>query len=231
MEAKSLELNINGSSTIIRRAERAVVNINVSFSSESRESASKEVISTVNTLQEMFKGHCPQTAEGVATDDAAITHWAMNTLSTSSYVRYDRDNKPLPREYTCRTTFVVKFRDFGVLGGILTDLAPMSNVEISNINWRVSDATKSSLGTQSRKEAIENAVLKANDFASVLADKKPRAVEIDEKHTSSATSSHMRALKGQVGTAYADGEKNGLSFEPEDVSLTTNVHVKFLVEY
>lgn len=163
--------------------------------------------------------------------DAAITHWAMNTLSTSSYSRYDRDNKPLPLEYTCRTRFVVKFKDFGVLGKILTDLATTRNVEISNISWRVSDATKSSLGSESRKEAVEDAVLKARDFASILTDKQPLAIELDERHSSSATSSHMRPLKGQRGTAYAQGEKNGLSFEPEDVSLTTNVHIKFAVEY
>lgn len=155
----------------------------------------------------------------------------MNTLSTNSYARYDRDNKPLPREFTCRTQFVVKFRDFGVLGEILTELSTMPNVEISNISWRVSDATKSSLGTQSRKEAIENAVLKARDFASVLTDKPPRAILIEERSSSSATSSHMRATKKQTGTAYSSGEKNGLSFEPEDVSLTTNVHVEFEVHY
>ncbi|KAL9622338.1 MAG: hypothetical protein Q9160_003349 [Pyrenula sp. 1 TL-2023] len=231
MEVKPLELKINGSSTIIRRAERAVVSINIFYSSDQHESAAGEVIKTVNALQEKFKVHCPRTTEGVATDDAAITHWAMNSLSTSSRARYDRDNKPLPREYSCKTQFIVKFRDFSVLGAILTELSTTPNVEISNISWRVSDATKSSLGTQSRKEAVEDAVLKARDFASVLTDKPPRAILMEERSSSSATSSHMRYRRTQADTANSSGENNGLSFEPEDISLTTNVHVKFEVNY
>lgn len=74
MEAKTLELNVNGSSTIVRRAERAVVNIDVSFmSNDTREAASGEVIKTVNNLQEMFKEHCPQTPEGIAADVSLVT--------------------------------------------------------------------------------------------------------------------------------------------------------------
>ncbi|KAL9106039.1 MAG: hypothetical protein Q9227_008882 [Pyrenula ochraceoflavens] len=231
MAAEKLELKIDGTSTIHRRAERAVLTVDVSAIGSSRESVSEEVIAASNRLQDMLRPHNPQTSEGIAAPDAAITHWAMNTLRTYHYDRTDRDNKPLAREYHCSTKINIKFQDFKLLGEIATALASMPNVDVPNISWRVTDATREALGSQARKEAVQDAVTKARDFASVVSDKEPKAVLIEERHSSQTTSSHMRRLKGQrMQAATGEGESNGLSFEPEDVQLSTNVHVKFVVD-
>ena len=230
MAPQPLELEINGTSTINRRAERAVVTVDIFSSGPTREGVSAEVIAASNKLQDMLRPHNPQTSEGIAAPDAAITHWAMNSLSTSHYDRMDRDNKPLPREYHCRTKLNIKFQNYQVLADIATKLSATPDAEVSNISWRVTDTTKEALASQARKEAVADAVTKAKDFTSVVSDKEPRAILIEEKISREATASHMRRNKGQMMTQSPQGESNGLSFEPEDVQLTTNVHVKFVVE-
>jgi hypothetical protein len=54
----------------------------------------------------------------------------------------------------------------------------MQHVSISSIEWRLTDATRSSLASQSRREAVKDAVVKAKDYAAVLVRGKPEAVEV-----------------------------------------------------
>jgi hypothetical protein len=58
-------ITAQGTSTIFRQAERAVVHVNVSSEGTSQESVSKDVTSTANELRAMLKGLSPKTEKGM----------------------------------------------------------------------------------------------------------------------------------------------------------------------
>ena len=114
-----------------------------------------------------------------------------------------------------------------------TTLLTMPLVSISKVEWRLTDATKASLASESRREAVKDAVIKAGDYAAVLGRGKPEAVEVsdgDGNFSSYAQGFHSRVAvhRGEYGRGQQEGEI--LDLEPESVQLNTTVTVKFLAE-
>jgi uncharacterized protein YggE len=170
---------------------------------------------------------------GEATPSAPVTYWKNSTLSTSSYRPTDDKGRKLDCIFFARTSFEIKVRDFERLGSLATTLSTMPLVSISQVEWRLTDATKASLASESRREAIKDAVVKARDYAAVLGRGKPEAVEISDG--SGSFGSYGQGFRSRVavqGSGYGRAQQEGeiLDFEPESVQLNTTVTVKFLAD-
>ena len=218
-----LNIEVTGKSLIHRTAERGHLKADVSSTGKSQEIVSDNVTQTCNKLRSMFHDLAPKTAEGLATADAPVTQFSMSAFSTSSYVPRDKDNNELEREYTARTTFTTIFRDFAKLGEITSQLFRMPYVAVGDTEWKLTPDTIESLGSESRKAAMQDAIRKARDYAEVLG-REPVAVEVKD----SGSYSHGRTM--QTARRSRGNEKtqvDGLTLEPEDVSLKTEIHVRF----
>jgi len=235
-----LIINVSGISTISRRAERAVVSIYVSSSGYDQQQVAAEVTATSKTLQSTLRKLSNNDAPpgSIETDSAApITHWSMNTLSTSSYMIYhDNDRtkqdseRNKSRQYNAHITFEIKFADFTVLGDVSTELAKMQFVSVRNIDWRLTDKTKASLVGMSRKLAVEDAVSKARDFAAAVGKSTVHAVEINTDSDGFGRSSNMFGATRVYGAGAAAAEEDSLNFEPEEVEMSCSIQVKFEAE-
>jgi uncharacterized protein YggE len=100
----------------------------------------------------------------------------------------------------------------------------MPNVSIHNTSWWLTEKTKKSLGTQSRKEAIQESLMKAKDFAEAgYGSVKP--FEITDGYSGEEFVSEHPA-----GKMIGGNEETALSFVPEEIQLRSNVIVKFYAE-
>ena len=109
----------------------------------------------------------------------------------------------------------------------------MPLVSISKVEWRLTDATKASLASQSRREAVKDAVIKAGDYAAVLGRGKPEAVEVSDGNGNFSSYGQSYRTRAAVhGGGHGHGQQDGeiLDLEPESVQLNTTVTVKFLAE-
>ena len=103
----------------------------------------------------------------------------------------------------------------------------MPLVSIGRVEWRLTDATKESLASESRREAVKNAVVKARDYADVLGKGEPEVVEVSDE--SGIFRQGLRELASHHSTnGRGQGAGEILDFEPESVQLNTTVTVKFL---
>ena len=152
----------------------------------------------------------------------------MTSLSTGSYFSRSEEGKKLPREYTAATSFSVRFKDFAELGTFATMVSTMEYVNVQNISWELTDATKASLGTTSRIEAIKNAMYKARDYSTALGRKDVTAYEVNDGH-GGVNANKYYGGHGHGGYRGGGGGGSGneeLNFEPENVSFSCNVIVK-----
>ena len=112
----------------------------------------------------------------------------------------------------------------------------MPHVTIRNIQWRLTEETKASLGSQSRKDAVTDAVMKARDYAAVLGRGKPEAFEVADgagPHTTTyQPMGQQQAGVGLHGGAHFALQQQGqmLDFQPESLQLVSSVTVKFLAD-
>jgi uncharacterized protein YggE len=146
----------------------------------------------------------------------------MRSVCTSSYRPRDAQGVELARRFAANATFEVEFRDFTKMGPVATQLLAMPNVNISNTVWRLTEQTKQSLGSQARKEAVQDAMARARDFAEAAGCTEVWPFEIADGQSSVEYASDVP----QAGKPSDAAEGSELSFVPEDVQLRAIVAIK-----
>jgi uncharacterized protein YggE len=233
-----LEITLNGTGTVMHTAERAILSLQAHSEHVSNPSeATQAVTVTANALRDILILHCPQDeATGKTLPDAAIAHYSMSPLDTTSHSRRTRDNvTQLEPQYSARADFKIKFQDFGVLNNLATRFSAMKNVKIAKIEWALTDDTANGIRGGARKRAAQDAIQRAYDYAEVFAGvsaaeakKKVKPLSVNENHYyQMSTRPQLHYGKGQRGTRSGREE---LQFEPEDVRLDVTITAKFAVE-
>ncbi|KAJ5161874.1 hypothetical protein N7492_007266 [Penicillium capsulatum] len=229
-----LTIQIKGASSIAYRPERGALSITVKSQGPEQASVSSEVTSTSNQLNEMFTSLSPKLQSGVATPDAPVTVFSSRLLRTWSSQPTDKNENPLPPVYYATVGFNVVFRNFAKLGETVGQLSTKPNVDIKSIDWTLSEATQKEIGSETRKEAIRNAILKANDYAEVVG-REVVPVEIKDcgQRTESSSSQaqgaqqvYVQAPRGMMNQV-RETQTGGLDLTPQNIRYTGSVEVKF----
>jgi uncharacterized protein YggE len=200
--------------------------------------ASAVVTRSANIIRDTITPYCPQDAvTGRTADGAPIAHYSMSTLDTSSHIDRVKTNAGNSHEnevvitYQARAKFNIKFHDFSVLNKLATEFSAMDHVKIFSIDWHLTDATLLKIRGGARKNAAQDAIQKAVDYAKAFvgADQdKVRPVTVKEdQYYRQSTRPHLHYGKGLRGRKTGQEE---LQFEPEDVSLDVKVECDFMVD-
>jgi uncharacterized protein YggE len=230
-----LEITLNGSGSSIHAAERAILVLEAKAEGQPNPAhASAVVTRAANTIRDAIAPYCPQDeAERRTVTGAAIAHYSMSTLDTSSSRQIvDGHSKTYETVYAARALFNIKFHDFAVLNKLATQFSAMDHVKISRIDWDLTDATLDGLKGGARKRAAQDAIAKAIDYAEAFAGvgrEKVRPVTVSEStYYNQSTRPQLHYGKGMRGRVTGSEE---LQFEPEDVRLEVTVTAKFHVEF
>ncbi|KAH7069815.1 hypothetical protein BKA63DRAFT_519619 [Paraphoma chrysanthemicola] len=241
-----LDIHVTGTGTAIRRAERGILVLQAhSQQLATAEEASATVTATAHELRNIIAPYCPQDEEtGRTKENAPIAHYSMSTLDTSSHRERRSTGEPRLAEpakydttYSARVELNIKFSDFNLLDTLATQFSAMQNVRIQMINWKLTDATLASIEGGARKEAAQNALQRARDYAEVFANLTPeeavmkvKAINVTEsQYYQQSTRPRLHYGKGQRMEVISRDDV-ALTFEPEDVSFEVKVDGKFIVE-
>ncbi|CAG8895837.1 unnamed protein product [Penicillium egyptiacum] len=174
-----LKIVLDGTSSITRQPERAALRFIVKANGKTRESVSKEVTETSNEINRLFKDLAPKTETGETIQGSPVTSFSSTSLRTWSEVPSDKSGKPLPTKYHATLSLNALFQDFTKLSEVVGKLFSYPNIEIQFLDWCLTEATQNALSSESREEAMRDAVRKANDYARVIG-REVVAVEIRE---------------------------------------------------
>ena len=243
-----LEINVTGSGTAIRKAERGILVVQAQSSHvATAEEATHIVTSAAAAVRDLISPHCPQDEEeGRTQSDSAISHYSMSTLDTNMH--HDRrstaigEKSQFDMSYSASAKFNIKFSDFTVLDTLATQLSAMENIRVESVDWRLTDKTQHSITSTARKAAAHDAIQRARDYAEVFAnlsteeaERKVKAVLIEENSfytTSTKPQLHYGKSRhyGRSGRVPRESKSTELQFQPEDVRLEVKVTGKFVVE-
>ncbi|KAJ5512682.1 hypothetical protein N7463_002234 [Penicillium fimorum] len=174
-----LKIVLEGKSSITRQPERAALAFVIHTSGPSQETVSKEAIEASNDIGRLFKELSPKTETGETIAGSPVTSFSSTSLRTDSQLPRDKSGDPLPTDYNAVIWLNALFQDFTKLSEIVGKLISFPNIEIKSLDWRLTEATQKALGSESREEAMRDAVQKANDNARVI-EREVVAVEITE---------------------------------------------------
>ncbi|KAJ6141097.1 hypothetical protein N7497_011990 [Penicillium chrysogenum] len=164
-----LKIVLDGSSSTTRQPERAALSFVVKATGKNRESVSKEVTETSNEINRLFKDLSPKTETGETIKGSPVTSFSSTSLQTWSQVPSDKSGKPLPTVYHATLSLNALFQDFTKLNEVVG----------GSLEWCLTEVTQKALSSESREEAMRDAVRKASDYARVIG-REVVAVEIRE---------------------------------------------------
>ncbi|KAJ9493149.1 hypothetical protein VN97_g24 [Penicillium thymicola] len=206
-----LKITVDGSSVITHRPERGVLNLTVNAKGSTREIVSHKVSETTNELNHLFKELSPKTESGDPTADAAVVTYSSTSLRTWSWNIQNEQSLFKVPEYHGNLFFVAVFRDFTKMSEVAGKLVAYPDVDINSIDWELTAATKKALSSESHKEAIRDAIQKANDYTEVIA-RKVAVIEIRHGGNSSFAMSARTApnpFAGGRGGLFGGGPSFG----------------------
>ncbi|KAF2825400.1 hypothetical protein CC86DRAFT_42922 [Ophiobolus disseminans] len=241
------EINVTGTGSATRRAERATLVLQVhSRTCPTSDDASAALTTFINKLTESIGPYCPDDAgTGRIKGDAAISHYSIDIRDTNNH--RERQSEPssfmiskastYATSYSGRADLDIDFADFKLLNTLATQFSTTENVSIQRVIWHLTEATLASVESLARKEAAKNALQRARDYAEVFADisaeeavHKVKVVVVTEgsKYEQRTRPQMHYGRKQSVKTKFLK-EKAELTFEPVDIVVEVKVQGKFVV--
>lgn len=223
-----LSISVNGVSVVEHAPERGVLQVAVRTEGSDQGTVSKEVTTTSNEVNQFFTNLSPKTETGTTAIDAPVTTFSSTRIRTWSVVPRDNKNKPLDRVYHASSSFAITFRDFTKMSEVVGKLVAIPMVEIESIDWRLTDETQKALGSQSRKEAMRDAINKAKDFADVIG-REVVAVKVADGGSGAygAIHQHRSRVVRAASAAFENEDSDALDLTPQRIRYTGSVNVDF----
>lgn len=247
-------ITVEGRATVPRKAERAVLDIEIWNEGTKREEVAESVASSAKQLQALLKDL--STAQKVHNPDPpfnggrpfvaipVVAKWTMESFTSTSQVPRD-DNyqvvKDAERVHTVSVSFDIQVRDFTRLGGLISDLATqIPHVKIHELRWILTEQTQESCQAELRRLCSHDAMRRAQDYASAFLYQEVHPLEISEVLRDSdrwggpmayAAAPKLPRAAARGNTDDGDDEQvggfEGMVFVPEDIELTASIECKF----
>lgn len=201
-------IDVTGEGIVRVIPDEVTINIRVENTGENTKTLKQQNDATVNEVLKFLK------KTGI--DDKDVRTEYMN-LSKN----YDYNSKTYT--FAANQSLSVKLRDMNKYEPVMKGLLDTGINRIDGVTF--SSSNKEALESQARKKAVENAKIKANEYASVLNQIVGKAVLISEFRNNSGPQPMM--YKSAMMADSASGGEQTIS--PGEMEIKTTVNVSFLL--
>ena len=166
------EITVRGSFFAFQPPERGTVHATIAFEGPTME----PVYDRVARDLEAVKASVTPLKTG---DHGPVTWWSAQQLRTWSTRPWNKDGVQLPLVHHASVDIEVKFRDFASLSRwVGQHVANTEGFRVSHVEWALTSKRRTEMQRQARTRAVEDAVLRAQQYADALGLGKIRPVAI-----------------------------------------------------
>ena len=214
-----VDITVRGEAEARYPAERAVVTLAAAVEAADKQQAYDQAASA----QLAVTAQLTELA-----DRNAVLDWSSDQVSVSSY-RPWRDNGERGNPvHAARVAIIAEFADFDRLGGFIDYWAGRDGVEIVGIAWDVLERNRRVYEAELRKEAVDDAVNRAQTYADALRRGRVVPTRIaDAGLSNDGGGPRPYAMKMESAVADAGG---GLQLTPQPVLIHIAVDAGFAAE-
>ncbi|EAW10307.1 SIMPL domain-containing protein [Aspergillus clavatus NRRL 1] len=170
-------ITVSGSSTAYHQPERAVLSFLIKHSAESEETVLENSNITTTLITGTLKDLSREQNYGSEIEPASVTMFSVGSIR----IWWDMAGDPRrlakakqstnQQVYHAQVKFEVCFKDFKALNNMLSSFSIDPSVEILRVEWRLAEETRRVMGSKVRRLAMEDAIRKADDYASAIGRK------------------------------------------------------------
>lgn len=219
----STVITVQGHFTAYYPAERATVRLAVTFDGAKRETVLASATAAVQTVTESVKRlHDP--------DAGPVTWWSSDRVRVWAERPWNSEGKQLAPVHHAAIALKVKFKDFDALADWLAEAATVPGVQVSGIDWTLTEAKRTSVTTEVRSRAVKDAADKARVFAQAIGLGQVTATAIADPGMLGVSGDGAAPAPSMMrAAAFAAPPSGGASFDftPEDIEVTASVDARF----
>ena len=219
------EITVRGTFHTFQAPERATVHATIAFSGPSMEPTYGRVARDLESLK--------ATVTPLKTgDDGPVTWWSAEQLRTWSNRPWNKDGIQLALVHHASVGLEVKFRDFTALSRwVGHHVANTEGFRVSHIEWALTSKRRKELQRQARTRAVEDAVVKAQEYGQALGLRKIRPVAIADAGMLGANLQPRGGeTAGYMREAVPMGGAPDIALLPEDIEVSAAVDARFVAE-
>jgi hypothetical protein len=219
------EITVRGSFSAFQAPERATIHATIAFEGAAMEPVYDRVARDLETI----KASVTPLRTG---DHGPVTWWSAEQLRTWSTRPWNKDGIQLPPVHHASVGIEVKFRDFTALSRWVSQhVAGTDGFRVDRVEWSLTSKRRTELQRQVRIRAVEDAVIRAQQYADALGLGSIRPVAIAD---AGMLGSDLRPDGGGgialMRSAAAPGAGPDVELVPEDIEVSAAVDARFVGE-
>lgn len=222
----SATITVQGEHSAFHPAEKATVQISVSFDGSKRDTVFQQANASAEAVREQIKALHDEKA-------GPVTNWSSDRVQVWGSRPWSQDGKQLPFVYHASVSFTAKFNDFDALSKFIEMIAPQDGVGIGWISWDLTEEKRKEVTAEVRTKAVQDAAAKALSYAKAAGFKSVEAIAVAdvgmlgnqsagfESYGSPAPVMAMSRMKADAGSGPE------LSLKPEEIEIRAAVDARF----
>lgn len=224
--AEPTVITVQGEYSAWYPAERATVAAGIHCWGPDRQAVVDEALASSEAVRSLIEALVDENA-------GPVTWWSSDSVRVWSERPWNNEGKQLDPVFHASVDFSVKFADFDALARWVEEVAAIPNATVGPIEWSLTDATRTSVTTEVRSRAVQDAVSKATVFAhsiglstvtaTALAD--PGMLGNQAGSNPAPAPMYRAAMKASFDSA---GGAPQLSLKPEEISVGCAVDARFV---
>jgi uncharacterized protein YggE len=176
-----LTISVTGTALISKKPELALLSVEICCTGSSRSFVSSEVQLSCRGLEDLLlktsvalsstKNQSIPSGNSSAVEKPIVKHWSMTDIETSSHLPTDSQGtvlKNTQRSYSTSVSYTIYIAEFSALGTFANQVSMLPYTAIHGVKWTISNTTRKAYEARLRKEAVEDALERAKDYAKAL---------------------------------------------------------------
>jgi uncharacterized protein YggE len=214
----TLDITVRGSAEQHHPAERAIVSLAAVVDGHDKQSVFTDAVD----IQEPLTG---QLKELVGLH--AVQTWSSDQVRVFSHRPWEGDGRRGEMVHVAKVHVRAEFTDFERLSAFLDHWSGIDGVEIGGIVWDVSVKSRRLYEAEVRKSAVDDAVSKAQSYATAVRRGKVVAVHIADPGM--LTGPGETPATSLQATVFGGGDRVGaeLDLSPEEIIIRVEVDARF----
>ena len=219
------EITVRGTFSTFQAPERATVHATIAFEGPAMEPVYDRVARDLDAV----KASVTPLKTG---DHGPVTWWSAQQLRTWSNRPWNKDGIQMPLVHHASVGIEVKFRDFASLSRwVGNHVANTDGFRVASIEWALTSKRHKELQRQARIRAVEDAVVKAREYAEALGLGTIRPIAIADAGMLGANLHPERDVSpASLRMAAPMGGAPEIELLPEDIEVSSAVDARFVGE-
>ncbi|MCL8252975.1 SIMPL domain-containing protein [Aeromicrobium fastidiosum] len=213
----TLDITVRGSAEQHHPAERATVSLAAAIEGSDKAQAFADALA----IQDPLTGQLKELA-----DLRAVETWSSDQVRVFSHRPWDGDGRRGPAVHVARVQVRAEFTDFERLSSFLDHWSSVDGVEVGGVVWDVSAKSRRVVEAEVRKAAVDDAVVKAQAYATAVRRGKVVAVQLADPGMLTGPGEAPAAPMAKA-FALSDGQGPELDLTPAEIVVRVEVDARF----